>query len=134
MAEAFAAERVQGGGPIARHPDVARMLAEIRAITLAGRLLALEAGAALDRSRLQDDAGAETRVALLTPIVKAWCTDRGVECASLGIQVHGGMGFTWAFDCHLYYRRAKLLSLALGSARSWKDRLITQLETSNAPM
>ena len=39
------------------------------------------------------DAEAETRVALLTPIVKAWCTDRGVDCASIGIQVHGGMGF-----------------------------------------
>jgi hypothetical protein len=84
---------MQGGQPIARHPDVARMLAEIRAITLAGRLLALEAGAALDRARLLGDAAAEARVALLTPIVKAWCTDRGVDCASLGIQVHGGMGF-----------------------------------------
>ena len=62
-------------------------------ITLAGRLLALEAGAALDRFRLAGDAAAEARVALLTPIVKAWCTDRGVDCASLGVQVHGGMGF-----------------------------------------
>ncbi len=102
LAEAYAADRTQGGGAIARHPDVARMLAEMRAITLAGRLLALEAGAALDRSRLLDDLNSdarlrreagETRVALLTPIVKAWCTDRGVDCASLGIQVHGGMGF-----------------------------------------
>ncbi len=91
LAEAYAADRMQGGGPISRHPDVARMLAEMRAITLAGRLLALEAGAALDRARL---AGAtEARVALLTPIVKSWCTDRGVDVASLGIQVHGGMGF-----------------------------------------
>jgi alkylation response protein AidB-like acyl-CoA dehydrogenase len=93
LAENYAADRVQGGRSIARHPDVARMLLEIRAITLAGRLLALEAGAALDRSRMAGDAGAEVRVALLTPIVKAWCTDRGVDCASLGVQVHGGMGF-----------------------------------------
>jgi hypothetical protein len=99
LAEAYAAQRIQGGGgqaggrSIDRHPDVARMLAEIRAITLAGRLLALEAGAALDRARLLKDANAETRVALLTPIVKSWCTDRGVDCANLGIQVHGGMGF-----------------------------------------
>jgi len=50
------------------------------------------------------------------------------------IQVHGGMGYTWQFDCHLYYRRAKLLSLALGSSRLWKDRLISQLETANAPL
>jgi alkylation response protein AidB-like acyl-CoA dehydrogenase len=93
LAEPYAEQRVQGGQPISRHPDVVRMLAEIRAITLAGRLLALEAGAALDRARLLKDAEADARVALLTPIVKAWCTDRGVDCASLGIQVHGGMGF-----------------------------------------
>jgi alkylation response protein AidB-like acyl-CoA dehydrogenase len=93
LAEAYAAQRTQFGKPIAAMPDVARMLAEMRAMTLAGRLLVLEAAAALDRHRLLGDAAAETRLALLTPIVKAWCTDRGVEAASLGIQVHGGMGF-----------------------------------------
>jgi alkylation response protein AidB-like acyl-CoA dehydrogenase len=49
--------------------------------------------------------------------------------AKENIQTHGGMGFTWEFDCHLYYRRAKLLALALGSTRVWKDRLITRLES-----
>jgi alkylation response protein AidB-like acyl-CoA dehydrogenase len=93
LAEAYAAQRVQSGQPIARHPDVARMLAEMRAVTLAARLLALEAAAALDRHHLLGDAAAETRLALLIPIVKAWCSDRGVDVASLGIQVHGGMGF-----------------------------------------
>ncbi len=44
------------------------------------------------------------------------------------IQIHGGMGFTWEADCHFYYRRAKLLSLCLGSARVWKDRLISNLQ------
>jgi hypothetical protein len=58
------------------------MLAEMRATTLAMRLLALAACTA-----------EPTRLALLTPIVKAWSTDRGVEVASLGVQVHGGMGF-----------------------------------------
>jgi alkylation response protein AidB-like acyl-CoA dehydrogenase len=47
--------------------------------------------------------------------------------AKENIQVHGGMGFTWEFDCHLYYRRAQLLALALGSARRWKDLLIERL-------
>jgi acyl-CoA dehydrogenase len=47
------------------------------------------------------------------------------------IQAHGGMGFTWEHDCHLFYRRAKLLSLALGGERRWKDRLIGHLETRN---
>jgi hypothetical protein len=93
LAEAYAAQRLQGGRAIAGHGDVARMLAEMRAVTLACRLLALEAAAALDRHHLLGDAAAATRLALLTPIVKAWCSDRGVETASLGIQVHGGMGF-----------------------------------------
>ncbi|PWS38503.1 acyl-CoA dehydrogenase [Falsiroseomonas bella] len=93
LAEAYAEQRVQGGRPIAQHPDVARMLNEMRAITLAGRLLALEAAAALDRHHLLHDEAAATRLALLIPIVKSWCSDRGVDVASLGIQVHGGMGF-----------------------------------------
>ncbi|HEX4996070.1 MAG TPA: acyl-CoA dehydrogenase, partial [Methylomirabilota bacterium] len=48
------------------------------------------------------------------------------------IQVHGGMGFTWEFDCHLHYRRAKLTGLMLGSARRWKDLLVTRLEAGAA--
>jgi acyl-CoA dehydrogenase len=47
------------------------------------------------------------------------------------IQTHGGMGYTWEHDCHLFYRRAKLLSLALGGERRWKDRLVGQLEKRN---
>jgi alkylation response protein AidB-like acyl-CoA dehydrogenase len=93
LAEAYAVQRAQSGKPIAEHPDVARMLTEMRATTLASRLLALEAAAALDRHHLTGDEGAAARLALLTPIVKAWCSDRGVETASTGIQVHGGMGF-----------------------------------------
>lgn len=93
LAEAYAAQREQGGRVIAQHPDVARMLTEMRATTLAARLIVLEAAAAGDRFRLTGDAAAEARLALLTPIAKAWCTERGVETASLGVQVHGGMGF-----------------------------------------
>ncbi|RAI58083.1 acyl-CoA dehydrogenase family protein [Roseicella frigidaeris] len=115
LAEPFAAERIQGGRPIARHPDVARMLAEMRAITLAGRLLALEAGAALDRARLLGDAAAEARVALLTPVVKAWCTDRGVDCASLGIQVHGGMGFVEETGAAQVLRDARIAPIYEGT-------------------
>lgn len=47
------------------------------------------------------------------------------------IQTHGGMGYTWEFDCQFYYRRAKLLSLAIGSERHWQDRLVTGLEQSD---
>jgi alkylation response protein AidB-like acyl-CoA dehydrogenase len=54
------------------------------------------------------------------------------ECARENIQVHGGMGFTWESDCHLHYRRAKLLSLALGGQRAWKNRLIDRLQAGHA--
>ncbi|WP_149537732.1 acyl-CoA dehydrogenase family protein [Siccirubricoccus phaeus] len=113
LAETYAAQRIQGGKPIDRHPDVARMLAEIRAITLAGRLLALEAGAALDRARRLGES--EARVALLTPIVKGWCTDRGVECASLGIQVHGGMGFVEETGAAQVLRDARIAPIYEGT-------------------
>jgi len=49
------------------------------------------------------------------------------HCARNNIQVHGGMGFTWEFDCHLHYRRSNLLALALGSLSRWEDRLIDRL-------
>src|SRR5438552_3886399 len=52
--------------------------------------------------------------------------------AKENIQTHGGMGFTWEFDCHLYYRRAKELALVVGAAPYWKDQLIGALETRNA--
>jgi len=47
-------------------------------------------------------------------------------------QVHGGIGFTWEVDCHLFYKRSRELALSLGPQRSWKDRLVAQLEVSNA--
>mgnify|MGYP006243707721 FL=1 len=52
--------------------------------------------------------------------------------AEENIQTHGGMGFTWEFDCHLYLRRAKLLALTLGSEKRWKERLVSRLEERNA--
>jgi hypothetical protein len=59
-------------------------------------------------------------------------TEAYYQAAKENIQVHGGMGFTWEFDCHLHYRRAKLTGLMLGSARRWKDLLVTRLEAGAA--
>jgi hypothetical protein len=81
-AAAYAADRVQGGGPIDQHPDVRRALWTMRALALGGRLLTLYAALA-----------EESRAALLIPVAKAWATDAGEEAASLGVQVHGGAGF-----------------------------------------
>ena len=52
-------------------------------------------------------------------------------CAQENIQTHGGNGFTWEYDCHLFYKRSKLLSLNLGSLASWKEKLIQSLEQAN---
>jgi acyl-CoA dehydrogenase len=101
---AYARERLQGrapnGGPdpapIIAHPDVARMLMTMKAHTAAARAICFVTAAALDRARRLEGAAAreaEERAGLLTPLAKAYSTDIGVEVASLGIQVHGGMGF-----------------------------------------
>jgi alkylation response protein AidB-like acyl-CoA dehydrogenase len=101
---AYARERLQGrapnGGPdpapIIAHPDVARMLMTMKAHTAAARAICFATAAALDRARRLEGAAAreaEERAGLLTPLAKACSTDIGVEVASLGIQVHGGMGF-----------------------------------------
>ncbi|MBM3540609.1 MAG: acyl-CoA dehydrogenase [Alphaproteobacteria bacterium] len=105
LARAYARERRQGRdgatgeahAPIIRHADVRRMLMTMRALTEAGRALCYAVAAELDRAKRQPDEAArkdsQALVDFLTPVVKAWCTDTGVEVASLGIQVHGGMGF-----------------------------------------
>jgi acyl-CoA dehydrogenase len=72
----------------------------------------------------------ELPVAAATARVAA--TEAYYQAAKENIQVHGGMGFTWEFDCHLHYRRAKLTGLMLGSARRWKDLLVARLEAGAA--
>ena len=51
--------------------------------------------------------------------------------AKENVQTHGGMGFTWDVDCHLFYRRAQQLGLVAGGAKAWKERLVSQLERRN---
>jgi alkylation response protein AidB-like acyl-CoA dehydrogenase len=70
----------------------------------------------------------ELPVAAATARVSA--TKAFQHCARNGIQVHGGMGFTWEFDCHLYYRRANLLAIALGGQTEWEDRLIDRMKAA----
>ncbi|MEL0324408.1 MAG: acyl-CoA dehydrogenase [Rhodospirillales bacterium] len=105
QATTFAAERKQGrdpetgeeNAPISRHPDVQRMLATMRSETEGMRALCYWVAARMDESRRSSDpevrAQSQRLLDLLIPVVKAYCTDRGVEVASTNIQVHGGMGF-----------------------------------------
>ena len=114
-ATAYAAERVQGGGTtIDNHPDVIRMLKTMEALTQAGRAMTLQAANYLDIART-GDAMMEGFVNLLTPVVKSWCTDNAVEVASLGVQVHGGMGFVEETGAAQYYRDARILPIYEGT-------------------
>lgn len=99
---AYARERRQGRGPsgdpapIVEHPDVVRMLLTMKAQTAAARGICYLTAASLDRARRLEGAqaqAAQERAGLLTPLAKAYSTDIGCEVASLGVQIHGGMGF-----------------------------------------
>jgi alkylation response protein AidB-like acyl-CoA dehydrogenase len=124
QALAFAGERVQGriGGRPARiieYPDVRRMLLTMRAQIAAMRALIYWTAGFVDRAAREPDparrGAAAGRVALLTPVVKAWCTDLAQEIASLAIQVHGGMGFIEETGVAQHYRDAKILSIYEGT-------------------
>ncbi|TAK47198.1 MAG: acyl-CoA dehydrogenase [Xanthobacteraceae bacterium] len=128
QALAYAHERKQGRGvgsttkgsdPIIVHPDVKRMLMTMRAMTMAARVICYATGAAIDISHRAQDAkvraDAVARAALLTPIAKAFSTDIGIEVASLGIQVHGGMGFIEETGAAQYYRDARIAAIYEGT-------------------
>jgi len=118
-AVAFALERKQGqrsGLPvsIADHPDVRRMLVRMRALTMGARALAYYAFGQIDRAAIADPA-AEARADVLTPLVKAWCTDVGCEVASVGVQVHGGMGFIEETGAAQHLRDARIAPIYEGT-------------------
>ncbi len=122
QAVAYALERVQGtkaDGPraparIVEHPDVRRMLIRMKALTQAARALTYYAAGQADRAAL-GDAQAQARLDLLTPLVKAYGTDVGVEVASLGVQVHGGMGYVEETGAAQHYRDARISPIYEGT-------------------
>jgi alkylation response protein AidB-like acyl-CoA dehydrogenase len=116
----YARERKQGAaGAIVHYPDVKRMLLTMRALTAAARAICYATGVALDRSlRAKDEAArkaAYERCSLLTPVAKAFSTDIGVEVASLGVQVHGGMGFIEETGAAQHYRDARIAAIYEGT-------------------
>jgi 3-(methylthio)propanoyl-CoA dehydrogenase len=119
----FARERTQsaraGGGsrePVAiiEHPDVRRMLLRMKAGTQAIRALLYYASGQVDRAALGDE-GAREIADLLTPLAKTYGTDMGSEIASLGIQVHGGMGFCEETGAAQYYRDIRIAQIYEGT-------------------
>ena len=126
QALSFCNERVQGvapgfnePGPIIRHPDVKRMLANMKSITQAARALTYAACAEVDYSlsslpteALQEH---ERRLGLLTPIVKGWCTETAQEVASVSLQCHGGMGYVEETGIAQILRDARILPIYEGT-------------------
>ena len=126
QALSFCNERVQGvapgfkePGPIIRHPDVQRMLANMKSITQAARALTYAACAEVDYSLsslptevLQKH---QRRLGLLTPIVKGWCTETAQEVASVSLQCHGGMGYVEETGIAQILRDARILPIYEGT-------------------
>lgn len=136
-AVAYAKERVQGrpvDGSGARavaiidHPDVRRMLGTMRAITEGARALAYVAAAHADIAHHHDDAAARARhLAIhefLVPVVKGWSTEMAIDVTSLGVQVHGGMGFIEETGAAQFYRDARILSIYEGTTAIQANDLI----------
>lgn len=126
QALSFAKERVQGSAygqegrvAIIHHPDVRRMLMQMRSITEAGRALAYVTTGASDLARHSESAEEramhQSRVDLFVPIVKAWCTEMAQEVTSLGVQVHGGMGFVEETGAAQHMRDARILPIYEGT-------------------
>lgn len=123
MAVEFAKERYAFGRAIGSFQAIKHKLADIYVALELARSNAYYGIWALDHEEALPVAAAAARLAASKAMLLA---------AQENIQVNGGMGFTWESDCHLYYRRARELSLALGSDRYWRDRLIERLDKAEA--
>jgi len=133
---AYAQERVQGravegsAGPVAivHHPDVQRMLLTMRGLTEAARAVSLVAAAAHDKGVHHPDAEVRARnrafYEYLVPIVKGFSTESAVEVASLGIQVHGGMGYIEETGAAQHYRDARILPIYEGTTAIQANDLV----------
>jgi alkylation response protein AidB-like acyl-CoA dehydrogenase len=140
QALAYARERKQGsGGTIIHYPDVKRMLLTMRALTGAARAICYATAVAIDRSQRGKTEAArkagDQRASLLTPVAKAFSTDIGIEVASLGVQVHGGMGFIEETGAAQHYRDARIAAIYEGTNGIQAIDLVTRkvpLEGGNA--
>ena len=119
---AYAQERRQGrapgaaeASPIAAHPDVQRMLLTMKAYTAAARGICYLTAAALDAAHGEEGQTAADRASLLTPVAKAFSTDIANEVTSLGVQVHGGMGFVEETGAAQLMRDARILGIYEGT-------------------
>jgi len=123
MAKDYAMDRYAFGRPIASFQAIKHKLADMYVATELARSNCYYGAWALSTD------APELPVAAATARVSA--SESYAHTSKENIQTHGGMGFTWEFDCHLHYRRSKVLGLTIGSLPRWKDRLIDRLEARN---
>jgi alkylation response protein AidB-like acyl-CoA dehydrogenase len=124
MGRDYALDRIAFGRPIGSFQAVKHMLADMYvSATLARSNCYYGAWALSTNASELPEAAASARIS---------ATQAFQHCAKNNIQVHGGMGFTWEFDCHMYYRRANALALSLGSLSYWEDALIDRMRKRNA--
>ncbi|MBH5370129.1 acyl-CoA dehydrogenase family protein [Bradyrhizobium glycinis] len=124
MGRDYALDRIAFGRPIGSFQAVKHMLADMYvSATLARSNSYYGAWALSTKAAELPEAAAAARIS---------ATQAFQHCAKNNIQVHGGMGFTWEFDCHMYYRRANAMALGLGSLSYWEDQLIERMRKKNA--
>jgi hypothetical protein len=124
MGRDYALDRIAFGRPIGSFQAVKHMLADMYvSATLARSNCYYGAWALSTNAGELPEAAASARIS---------ATQAFQHCAKNNIQVHGGMGFTWEFDCHMYYRRSNALALGLGSQSYWEDALIDHMRKKNA--
>jgi alkylation response protein AidB-like acyl-CoA dehydrogenase len=124
MGRDYALDRMAFGRPIGSFQAVKHIMADMYVNATLARSNAYYAAWALSTNSSElAEAAAGARIS---------ATQAFQFCSKQNIQVHGGMGFTWEFDCHLYYRRSNALALGLGSLTYWEDQLIDSMRTRNA--
>jgi hypothetical protein len=124
MGRDYALDRIAFGRPIGSFQAIKHMLADMYVSATLARSNCYHGAWALSTNASElGEAAAAARIS---------ATQAFQHCAKNNIQVHGGMGFTWEFDCHLYYRRANATALALGSMSYWEDALIDRMRKRNA--
>jgi alkylation response protein AidB-like acyl-CoA dehydrogenase len=124
MGRDYALDRIAFGRPIGSFQAIKHILADMYvAATLARSNCYYGAWALSTNAGELPEAAATARIS---------ATQAFQHCSKQNIQVHGGMGFTWEFDCHLYYRRSNALALGLGSLSYWEDVLIERMRKKNA--
>lgn len=124
MGRDYALDRIAFGRPIGSFQAVKHMLADMYVSATLARSNCYYGAWALSTDAPElAEAAASARIS---------ATEAFQHCAKNNIQVHGGMGFTWEFDCHMYYRRANAVALGLGSLTYWEDQLIDRMRKRNA--